>query len=258
MCPTWCKPPHCLPYKESLFPIHSLEPIFPETSLYSGQHCPWIIQAEGEMGIFEQEHPCGHLNMHKNQQENKHQIPSSNDQVLLVLMSVMWMLLKTVFQSSDSPRHSQERVVPMSHSQRSQVLRTLPGRNWQAELSSRVAGCCAHSWSRRSLPLMLSNNMGLALLVRLVQSQPPLNCLGYIQEIRPTFMLLWGKHLYYCGEIVKYPPQSCQKKFSLDMTSAYLKKSILLDYFPCQNFQDKGSLIACGPSHAGLFTSYVH
>lgn len=52
-----------------------------------GQHSPWIIQAEGEMGISEQEHPCGHLNIHENQQENKHQIPGSKNQVLPVPMS---------------------------------------------------------------------------------------------------------------------------------------------------------------------------
>lgn len=48
------------------------------------------------MGIFEQEHPCEHLNIHENQQENKHRIPGSRNQALPVLMSVIWVLFKTV------------------------------------------------------------------------------------------------------------------------------------------------------------------
>lgn len=75
-----------LPYNEAIwtvmimFPIHSPESIFPETAVYLGQDSWWIIAPEREMGIFERENTCGHLNMYENKQENKNQIPGTRKQ----------------------------------------------------------------------------------------------------------------------------------------------------------------------------------
>lgn len=78
----------------TVFPLHSPESIFPETAVHLGQDSRWIIQPEGEMGIFERENTCGHLNMYENKQENKNQIPGTRKQNV----TFTWLWNGSIFQ----------------------------------------------------------------------------------------------------------------------------------------------------------------